>query len=540
MTATDLSMDAESLEEDPGQKRDLSCAMGFLFLSLLVFLLEMALLWGMFWEFGLDPLKIPVHLMGLHALLVSLLVLWAWRRDRESDTPCLNGFFYLLPVAVGTMGFVGILGVLLALGLFLEYRKTATSFEEWYASLFPADSINAAMELMSRLEHQGEGANAALTPFMDILSYGSREQKQTMIARMTRQFKPAFAPVLREAVNNPDNSVRVQAATAISHVENRFMKDAMHLEREREKHPRDWNVLSKVARHYDDFAFTGLLDAIREGENRRKAIASYRECLTLRPDDLGIATALGRTLVRSGALPEAADFFASVLDRGQVSHQLVTWAMETLYKLNRFDELNRLAERYYLLFSGNEEHLDRIRETVDLWSGRYTGDGLHKVEIFEFISIAERSALARNARIIEFTEGEYIVHQGDTDHTMFVILSGMVVVVLDDPEKGAVELARLGEGQYFGEMSLLTGAKRATNVLALTGKCRLMKLSRDHIVPIIRGKEDILDALARDIANRQLKLEASAKTLFFEVDPVALNQRAARIRDQIDVHLATP
>ncbi|MBF0145429.1 MAG: cyclic nucleotide-binding domain-containing protein [Magnetococcales bacterium] len=524
--------------DEPEGERDLSCAFGFLLLSLLVFLIEMGFLWGMFWEFGTNPMKTPVVLMGLHAGLVVSLFLLAWLRGRKNHPPCLNGFFFLLPLAVGMLGFIGILGILLSLGLFLEYRKTATSFEEWYASLFPEDSVNAAMELMERLESRGEETHAALTPFMDLLAYGSQEQKQTMIARMSRHFKPAFAPVLREAVNNPDNSVRVQAATAISHVENRFMKDTMKLEQQRASHDRDWSFLLKVARHYDDFAFTGLLDPVREGENRQKAIAGYRACLAVRPDDHEVQTALGRTLVRSGALEEAAEFFDAILRQGQTSHRMVLWSMETLYKLQRFAQLTELAGRYQHLFSGDEEGMARIRETVDLWSGRYTGDGLHKVTIFALLSVAERSALVRDARLLEFTEGSVIVRQGDMDHTLYVILSGMVVVSLNDAAQGTVELARLGEGQYFGEMSLLTGAKRASNVLALTEKCRLMEISSMHIVPIIRGKEEILNALALDIAKRQSKLEAGSQSPFFEVDSEAVARRAAGIREQIDAHLA--
>ncbi|MBF0604965.1 MAG: cyclic nucleotide-binding domain-containing protein [Nitrospirae bacterium] len=522
--------------EPLADERNFSCAFGFMLLCLLVCLLQIALLWGMFWEYGLDPLKTPVHLIGWHSVLALMLFFWAWYRGRNISSPCLNGFYYLLPLATGMMGFVGIIGVMLAFGLFWEYRKTATSFDEWYESLFPADFIHASTELMLRIE--GQGAHAALTPFMDILAYGTQEQKQTMIAKMSRHFKPAFAPVLREAVNNADNAVRVQAATAISHVENSFMRRTMALEQQREHHPDDMELVLTVARHYDDFAFTGLLDPVREGENRQKAIAGYRACLAGRPGDHGLAIALGRTLVRSGELVEAAEFFEATLRHGEATHQMVLWAMETLFKLKRFDQLEVLSQRYQKLFLGEDDWMLRIRDTVDLWSGWYNGDGLHNVPIFRFFSVSERTSLVKGGKILEYKEGETIVHQGDTGDSLYLIVSGMVVVTLDAADQGPLEVARLGEGNYFGEMSLLTGARRNANCLALTEKCRLMEISIQDFLPIIRGKPDILSALATDIAQRQLKAAAKTKAQFLEIDPRNLAQLAESIHAQIQTHLA--
>lgn len=519
-------------------ERDLSCAFGFLLLCLLVFILQLVLLWGMFWEYGLNPLRTPEYLIGLHSVLVLVLFILAWYRGRNIGSPCLNGFYYLLALATAMMGFVGILGVMLAFGLFLEYRKTATSFEEWYESLFPADLLNASIELMSRIESQGTNANAALTPFMDILAYGSQEQKQTMIAKMSRNFKPVFASVLREAVNNADNAVRVQAATAISHVENSFMRRTMAFEQQLEHNNEDLELVLEVARHYDDFAFTGLLDPVREGENRQKAIAGYRTCLAGKPGDHGVAVALGRTLVRSGELEEAAEFFEATLRHGVATHQMVLWAMETLFKLERFDQLVELSQRHSKLFSGEEDWMIRIRDTVNLWSGWYNGDGLHNVSIFQFFSVPERTSLVKAGKVLEYKEGEYVVHQGDTGDSLYLIVSGMIIVTLDDPDKGSKEVARLGEGNYFGEMSLLTGAKRNANCLALTSECRVMEISIADFVPIIRGKSDILAALATDIAQRQLKTQSKTQAQFFQTDPQRLAQLSESISMQIQTHLA--
>ena len=71
--------------------------------------------------------------------------------------------------------------------------------------------------------------------------------------------------------------------------------------------------------------------------------------------------------------------------------------------------------------------------------------------------------LARSTRTRSVRAGEVIVRQGETGGSMFVIVRGDVVVSIDP---GGREVARLEDGAFFGEMSLLTGAPRTATVRA--------------------------------------------------------------------------
>ena len=62
-----------------------------------------------------------------------------------------------------------------------------------------------------------------------------------------------------------------------------------------------------------------------------------------------------------------------------------------------------------------------------------------------------------------FVAGEVIVQRGDAADEMFVIRSGDVEIRRDD---GVV--ARLGAGDFFGEMSLLESLPRDADAVALT------------------------------------------------------------------------
>ncbi len=90
---------------------------------------------------------------------------------------------------------------------------------------------------------------------------------------------------------------------------------------------------------------------------------------------------------------------------------------------------------------------------------------LETVQIFATLPPDERARLAAAARESLYAVGETVVREGDAGSSMFVVARGEMVVTLDP---SAHEVARLGPGDFFGEMSLLTGAPRTASVTAVT------------------------------------------------------------------------
>jgi len=88
--------------------------------------------------------------------------------------------------------------------------------------------------------------------------------------------------------------------------------------------------------------------------------------------------------------------------------------------------------------------------------------------IFAWVLFDELSARAHSLAENRFQSGDFVFRQGDAGDRIYVVKSGEVEVVRDDPEKGEVVLARLGKGAYFGEMALLSKAPRNASVRAVT------------------------------------------------------------------------
>lgn len=303
-----------------------------------------------------------------HLLTVAVLVLVT---ERLRPNGARSRFLALLTLSTGFLGIFGALGTLYAMLLHVPFRRQATPFEEWYASLFPEKS-DAPSEKLYEMLKRGLADSASqdnVTSFTDVLRYGSIEQKRSVISLLSRDFRPEFAPALQSALADPNPAVRVQAATAAASIENDFLERSMQLEKAANKAPNDAAAHMALARHFDDYAFSGILDGDRQAENRRRAEIAYRRVFELDPTRSDAALGVGRLMVRTGRLAEAADWFEATFARGVVRPAEIGWYMEALYRVGDFGRL-----RYAVAGFGDDivnapEMSERMRDVIRAWQG---------------------------------------------------------------------------------------------------------------------------------------------------------------------------
>jgi len=92
---------------------------------------------------------------------------------------------------------------------------------------------------------------------------------------------------------------------------------------------------------------------------------------------------------------------------------------------------------------------------------------LYGVSLLIGISDQAFGLLAKMATESRVSAGHVIVHQGDLGTKLFVIVKGEVRVLRQSPH-GNVEVARMKEGDFFGEMCVLERLPRSASVHAAT------------------------------------------------------------------------
>jgi len=94
---------------------------------------------------------------------------------------------------------------------------------------------------------------------------------------------------------------------------------------------------------------------------------------------------------------------------------------------------------------------------------------LAKVELFAGLPPARLEAAMRAAQLRPMSSGEVLIRQGDEADIFYVIDAGEVEVSQVPAEGGEPRfLRRMGPGQFFGEIGLLSGVPRTATVTAAT------------------------------------------------------------------------
>ena len=122
---------------------------------------------------------------------------------------------------------------------------------------------------------------------------------------------------------------------------------------------------------------------------------------------------------------------------------------------------------------------------------------LTKIDILTPLPEDALEAIAAMARVHTFGKGETIIRQNAAGSSMFVVHEGTVSVLVDEKE-----IARLGEGDFFGEMALLTGENRAADVVAVSD-VTAVEITKDAMQPVLIDHPELAAAISAKVTERR-------------------------------------
>ncbi|XP_010780463.1 cGMP-dependent protein kinase 1-like, partial [Notothenia coriiceps] len=118
-------------------------------------------------------------------------------------------------------------------------------------------------------------------------------------------------------------------------------------------------------------------------------------------------------------------------------------------------------------------------------------DFLKSVPSFQGLSEETLSKLADVMEETHYEDGEFIVRQGATGDTFFIISKGKVNVTQEDPaNQETAHLRELGRGDWFGERALQGEDVRTANVVA-SDTVTCLVIDRDSFKHLISGLDDV-------------------------------------------------
>lgn len=132
--------------------------------------------------------------------------------------------------------------------------------------------------------------------------------------------------------------------------------------------------------------------------------------------------------------------------------------------------------------------------------------GLARSPLFSDLTREELVDLIRGLRHATAEPGELIVSEGEPGDSLWVLASGEARVFVQGFDRRNREVRRLVSGDFFGEISLLTGAPRSASVIASTA-CDLLELDRGTVSAIAERHAGVRATIRRFCLERSESVE---------------------------------
>lgn len=127
---------------------------------------------------------------------------------------------------------------------------------------------------------------------------------------------------------------------------------------------------------------------------------------------------------------------------------------------------------------------------------------LERCKLFAGLPPHALEVLANASRWLDFAPGEVVVREGDASRALYVVGAGEAAVM----HSGA-EVARVGEGEVFGEMAFLSGGLRSATVKAGVG-LGVVEVDSRALRALLTEHGELAEELAGRMVARRAELDA--------------------------------
>ena len=122
---------------------------------------------------------------------------------------------------------------------------------------------------------------------------------------------------------------------------------------------------------------------------------------------------------------------------------------------------------------------------------------LARLSLFAGLAAPQLEAVAAVLDDASFPRGARVIREGFDGEAFYVITAGEAVVQIDGQER-----ARLRPGDFFGEVSILTGDATAADVVAESDELRCAVLAGAELEPLLLAHPEVAVQMLRTSARR--------------------------------------
>ncbi len=129
---------------------------------------------------------------------------------------------------------------------------------------------------------------------------------------------------------------------------------------------------------------------------------------------------------------------------------------------------------------------------------------LQNLFLFQSLAFQDLQTLAHKLIRHHYPRGHTLVEAGEEGDSMFILNEGLLEVEGRLDNGNPIRLGQLVPGDFFGEMSLLTGAPRSARVFAVVDSS-VYEIKKSCIQPILEKAPLLMKVLSQALAERQAR-----------------------------------
>jgi len=177
--------------------------------------------------------------------------------------------------------------------------------------------------------------------------------------------------------------------------------------------------------------------------------------------------------------------------------------LETAARNELFDHIFRHVSASGAHLASNDNGPSQAHDGEILNAGRIEPHrALDLTALFGSLTLKERAMIASKLKCAFYETGETLVEPGTLLHSLYIVGAGVLSVKQNLDSGGDVEVLRFGPGDYFGEVSLLTGTSGHASIDALAPST-VYELTKSDLAPVLESNPRIAQDLSRVLAQRQ-------------------------------------
>jgi CRP-like cAMP-binding protein len=131
--------------------------------------------------------------------------------------------------------------------------------------------------------------------------------------------------------------------------------------------------------------------------------------------------------------------------------------------------------------------------------------------LFSELGPESLAVLIANAKLLHFEPGATVYRQNDPSDRLFVVATGLVSVATEG--ENGVEIARLGENEFFGETALISNELRLSTARALE-PTDVLAVDRRTVTELVQNDQRILKTVLRFLRERLVESMLLTNPLF--------------------------